>query len=60
MLQDLKKTIEEIAFKKIFSKYPEAMEYKLLISFNHVGNKASINLDQLPADLMKKIALLFE
>lgn len=60
MLKDLKTLIEEIALKKIFRNYPEAMEYRLMITFSHVGTRASINLDSLPASLAKKIEALFE
>ncbi|MEO5684128.1 MAG: hypothetical protein ABIQ88_15905 [Chitinophagaceae bacterium] len=60
MLNDLKKTIEEIAFKKILRKYPEASEYKSMIKFSHNGNKASMDLDLLPHDLAQKIEELFK
>ncbi|HTE10079.1 MAG TPA: hypothetical protein VK645_03900 [Chitinophagaceae bacterium] len=59
MLPDPQKLIEEIAYKKIFHKYPEAIAYKAMIIFTHTGNKASMNLDLLPLELVKKIEEMF-
>jgi hypothetical protein len=59
MLPDPQKLIEEIAYKKIFHKYPAAIAYKAMIIFTHTGNKASMNLDLLPLELVKKIEEMF-
>ncbi len=60
MIKDLKKTIEGIALKKIFYNYPEAIEYKAMIKFNHTASTASLDLALLPPALVKKIEALFD
>ena len=60
MPEDLKKVIEEIALKKILTKYPEAILYKSMITFSHNGTKASMNLDLLPPELSEKIEEMFK
>ena len=60
MKTDLKKTIEEIALKKIMHKFPEVNAYKSKIKFDHTGHKASMNLDQLPPAMARQIEEMFE
>ena len=60
MKTDLKKTIEEIALKKIMHKFPEADQYKSKITFNHTGHRAIMNLDHLPPALARQIEDMFE
>jgi hypothetical protein len=60
MLTDLKKLIEAISLKKILHKYPEAAAYQSMITFSHIGSKASMDLHLLPPELVKKIEEMFE
>jgi hypothetical protein len=60
METDLKKIIEEIALKKIIHHLPQASAYQSKIKFHHAGHKASMDLDQLPPEMARQIAEMFE
>lgn len=51
--------IESITLKKIMLEYPDAITYKSLIRFTHLGKTARLDLTLLPLELANKIDAMF-